>query len=101
MLRFEDETVPAVDQPVAANDNGPVQGQLRRRSAFKATRAVHVHANDNSIALVEQVAANDNEAILVVDDLSRPLPIMRGEGDLIRTLLGERFRQILLEGEAS
>jgi len=98
MLRVDDEAVLAVDQPEAANDNGPVQRQPRRRSAFKATRAVHVRANDNSIALAEQVAANDNE-ILVVDDLQRPLPVIGGEGDLIRHLLGERFRQILLQGE--
>jgi hypothetical protein len=98
MFRVEDEAVSAVDQPVPANDNGPAQGQPRRRLAFKATHAAHVHANDNSIALAEQVAANDNE-ILVTDDLPRPLPVMQSEGDLIRTLLGERFRQILLQGE--
>jgi hypothetical protein len=59
---------------------------------------------DSSISVearsaILRVAANDNDAIKVTDDLVRPLPVMRGEGELVRKLLGERFRQILLVGE--
>jgi hypothetical protein len=45
-------------------------------------------------------AANDNDRFDVIDDLPRPLPIMRGEGDLVRKLLGEQFLYIL-KGEGS
>jgi hypothetical protein len=59
-----------------------------------------------------QTAANDNEAtaaahgtpdngtgIRVTDDLPRPLPVIRGEGEIVWRLLGERFLQILLGKE--
>ncbi len=31
----------------------------------------------------------------VTDDLPQPLPVLPGEGDIVRLLLGERLRQIL------
>lgn len=64
--------------PLAANDN--------ERSA----RA----ANDNEPL---PQAANDNvrHGIVVIDDLPRPLPALQGEGELVRKLLGDRFREIL------
>ncbi len=39
----------------------------------------------------------DGAGIRVTDDLPRPLPVLLEEGDIVRKLLGERFREILLD----
>lgn len=76
---------PRGSAPKTANDGG-------------LTTAPSRAANDNAIAAAAPpVPANDND-IRVTDDFPRPLPVMPGEADLVRTLLGKRFRQIL-QGE--
>ena len=60
-------------------------------------------ANDNASVTIRspvrmRVPANDN-AIVVTDDLPRPLPAGRGQVELVRQMLGERFRSILLGKE--
>ncbi|MGH9644861.1 MAG: hypothetical protein ACRD3Q_20855 [Terriglobales bacterium] len=64
--------------PRAANDNLPIP-----------------HAANDNEPLPQ--AANDNvrHGIVVIDDLPRPLPALQGEGELVRKLLGDRFREIL------
>jgi len=47
-------------------------------------------------------AASDAEpaaGIRVIDDLPRPVPVLQREGEIVRKLLGARFRQIMLEEE--
>jgi hypothetical protein len=58
-------------------------------------------ANDNDPV---PRAANDNHpdaGVRVCDDLPRPVPVINGEGELVRKLLGEQFHEILLEGALS
>jgi hypothetical protein len=44
----------------------------------------------------EAHAASDNgTGIRVTDDLPRPLPVLRGEAEIMRMLLGEQLRTIL------
>jgi hypothetical protein len=85
---------------VAANDNVPANGHALAETSGLAVSgpadSVPVAANDNHVSIVRS-AANDND-ILVSDDLPRPLPIAVGEAELVRKLLGERFRQILEKG---
>jgi hypothetical protein len=38
---------------------------------------------------------DDGRNIRVTDDLPRPLPVLREEGEIVRKLLGSRFREIL------
>jgi hypothetical protein len=93
-----------VDAPTtaAANDN-------------EAAAAARQAANDNEAVATPQAAANDNEAtapalravadehptpndstvIHVMGDLPRPLPVLPGEAEIVRRLLGARLRQIL------
>ena len=86
---------------VAANANAPPEFETGGDGlATKVRDGVNDHdlsvpsgaANDNPVTI--PVAANDND-ISVVDDLPRPLAVLPEEADLIRKLLGERFRQIL------
>jgi hypothetical protein len=81
------------DAPLVANDNGT---RTRIPSTAPMLRGVKVTA-----PTAEHLTAHNDNEIAVSDDLQRPLPIMRGEGNLVRTLLGDRFRQILCEGEPS
>jgi len=86
----------------AENDNKPAP-----ESAIEPTV---LPANDNeAVTAIQTVithdyvvtaptSANDND-ILVTDDLPRPLPVLPREAAIVRKLLGDRFRQILLEEE--
>jgi hypothetical protein len=76
-----------VPAPAAANDNQPAA-------------AAPVAANDNHPASPAHLASG-GEFIRVIDDLPRPLPVMRGEAEIVRKLLGVRFREILFGKENS
>jgi hypothetical protein len=87
---------------VAANDNGPATGRSDVADFEIDGRASGCVTPDDDIfasAAPVCVAANDNDEYVVTDDLPRPVPVVPGEADLVRKLLGERFRQILLQGE--
>src|SRR5215203_3978045 len=73
---------------------------LNRLAADPPMSVANSHISINDRPPVVRMAANDNDDINVTDDLARPLPVMRGEGELVRKLLGERFRQILVVGDA-
>ncbi|HEV2172584.1 MAG TPA: hypothetical protein VGR71_03405 [Nitrospira sp.] len=82
---------------IAANDNGPAKASAHVSVSVRRVPS-HSAVNDNESANVRRqplVAANDND-IVVTDDLPRPLPIVQGEGEVVRAVLGERFRQILM-----
>jgi hypothetical protein len=94
-----------VSELVPANDNIPTRlhAQIEAPTAPTAndseadirTRAV---ANDDA-PVTTPVAANDN-GILLTDDFPLPLPLMPGESEMVRKLLGGRFRKILLGGNS-
>jgi hypothetical protein len=109
-----------VPTTVAANDNEPAAASQAAAHDNK-TRATLQAANDKEEVASTRPAANDNEAtapalravaaehptpddspsINVVDDLPRPLPVLRGEAEIVKKLLGARFRQILFGKEKS
>lgn len=106
MTDFERQS--AHRQPRAANDNELSSDQQRSATANgaseranparKGTASKDTGAANDDCSKTGRVAANDND-ILVSDDLPRPLPIAVGEANVVRKLLGERFRQLLMRGE--
>jgi hypothetical protein len=44
-------------------------------------------------------ASDNGTGIRVTDDLPRPLPVLRGEAEIMRMLLGEQLRTILFGEE--
>jgi hypothetical protein len=91
-LAAENESHPFGVPP--ANDNEALVAVQRASKDNQAVPAVHAAANDNRTAATH-AAADDRADIRVIDDLPRPLPVLPGEGEIVRKLIGTRFRQLL------
>jgi hypothetical protein len=89
----DNEAVLAADE--AANDNQAPVAAREAANDNQAVVAVHRAPNDNQATAATHVAIDDGIGIRVTDDLPRPLPVLPGEGEIVRKLLGTRFRQIL------
>lgn len=94
----KDESHPVDAQSIpAANDNEAAASAQAAANDNYAATAAQAAANEDDPATPTHLACGDN-GIRVSDDLPRRLPVMPGEGEIVRRLLGERFRQILFGG---
>jgi hypothetical protein len=92
-----------VDAPTttAANDNEAAGAARQAANDNEATATPQAAANDNEATApalcavaTEHPTPNDSTAIHVIDDLPRPLPVLPGEGEIVRRLVRARLRQI-------